>query len=418
MEEGMGHNIERAQALQEDLFQRRASLQHHSSEAQALQGKEALLADIIEEEMAHQTQVSVLSQLHLQQAKEIKSQSEEIRQLSTLLEKQQAILERVQEQQSRVPEVPVPLVDRLQELQRETFDILPGTVNAKRGAAAAHALGILQDILVIGRTQFEDELAEEAIWNAHQHLCHVHFASNPLGRFTSTPLRHLKEDRAKARISPEVYPPRYGMKVAAQEFCKLHEPKINKLKGGYSATANLIFQSWQKDINAHVEDWNLTEREAIQLVKDFTAERACNEVEFYMGMIADEQQSFDGLVNHLKNAFQLGETMSELISDFYGHHHQKNKSEDAFADDLQILVWKIIAQKPSFRAEVNDHLKSQYAHKLHDQYYAAIARSVLQTSDPLETFMQFRGCLALTFGSRSRLGKVSSQQQRLRPLPQ
>ena len=159
MEEGMGHNIKRAQALQEDLSQRRASLQHHSTEAQALQGKEALLADIIEEEMAHWTQVSVLLHLHLQQVKEIKSQSEEIRWLSTLLEKQQAILWRVQEQQSRVPEVPVPPVNRLKELQREAFDILPGTVNAKRGSATAHASGISQDIPVIGRSQFEDELA-------------------------------------------------------------------------------------------------------------------------------------------------------------------------------------------------------------------------------------------------------------------
>ena len=133
------------------------------------------------------------------------------------------------------------------------------------------------------------------------------------------------------------------MKVAAQEFCKLCKPKINKLKGGYSATANLIFQLWLKDINVHVEDWNLTEREAIQLVKDFTAERACNEVEFYMGMIVDDQQSFEGLVNHLKHAFQLGETVSKLISGFYGQHLKKNESEDAFADDLQILVRKIIA---------------------------------------------------------------------------
>ena len=408
MEEGLGHNIERAQALQEDLSQRRASLQHRYAEAQALQGQEALLADIIEEEMAHRTQVSVLSQLHLQQAEEIKTQSEEIRRLSTLLEKQQAILERVQEQQSRVPEIPVPPVDRLQELQREAFDILPGTVNAKRGAAAAHASGILQDIPVIGRTQFENELAKEATWNMHQHLHHVHFASHPQGRFTSTPLRHPEEDRAKARISPEVYPLGYGMKVVVQEFRKLHEPKINKLKGGYSATANLIFQSWLKDINAHIEDWNLTEREAIQLVKDFTADRARNEVEFFMGMIADEQQSFDGLVNHLKNAFQLGETVSELISNFYGRSQKKKESEDAFTDDLQILVRKIIARKPSFRAEANEQLKSQYAHKLHDQYYAAIAHSVLQTSGPLETFTQFRGHLALTFGSRSRSGKVSS----------
>ena len=163
-----------------------------------------------------------------------------------------------------------------------------------------------------------------------------------------------------------------------------------------------------KDIHVHIQDQNLTEREAIQLVKDFTAERACDEVEFYMGMIADKHQSFDGLVNHLKHAFQLGETVSELISDFYGWHQKKNKLEDAFADDLQILVRKIIAHKPSFRAEANKQLKNQYAHRLHDQYYAAIAWSMVQTPNPLETFTQFWGQLALTFGSRSKSGKVSS----------
>ena len=308
-----------------------------------------------------------------------------------------------------MPEVPVPPVNRIKELKREAFNILPGTVNAKRGAATAHASGISQDILVIGRSQFEDELTEEATWNAHQHPQHVNFASNPQEGFTSTPLRHPEKGRSKARVSTGVYPPRYDMKVAVQEFCKLHKPKINKLKDGYSATANLIFQSWLKDLNIHIEDQNLTEREAIQLVKDFTTEKAHNEVEFYMGMIMDDQQSFDGPVNHLKNAFQSGETISKLISDFYGQHQKKNESEDAFADDLQILVRKIIARKPSFRAEANEQLKNQYAHKLHDQYYAAIAHSVLQTSDPLETFTQFWGQLALTFGSCSRLGKISSQ---------
>ena len=161
MEEGMGHNAERAQELQDELAQRRASLHHDSAEAQALQG-EALLANIIEEEIAHWTQVSVLSHLHLQQAKEIKSQSDEIRHLSTLLEKQQAILERVQEQQSRMPVTPVPPTNRIEELQREAFDILPGTVNARRGAALAHASGISQDIPVAGGSNFENELAEEA----------------------------------------------------------------------------------------------------------------------------------------------------------------------------------------------------------------------------------------------------------------
>ena len=133
----------------------------------------------------------------------------------------------------------------------------------------------------------------------------------------------------------------------------------------------------------------MTERDAIQLVKDFTARRACDEVEFYIGTIADDQQTFDGLVNHLKNAFQLGETISELIGDFYSQHQKKNEWEDVFADDLQILARKIIAHKPSFRAEANEQLKHQYVHQLHDQYYTAIVHSVLQTSDHMESFIQF-----------------------------
>ena len=130
---GIGHNAERAQELQQELAQQRALLHQESVEEQALQGKEALLADIIKEKMAHQTQVSVLSHLHFQQAKEIKSQSDEIGHLSTLLEKQQAILKRVQEQQSRMPEMLVPQnpTSYIEEFQREAFNILPGMVNAR-----------------------------------------------------------------------------------------------------------------------------------------------------------------------------------------------------------------------------------------------------------------------------------------------
>ena len=293
------------------------------------------------------------------------------------MEKQQAILERVQEQQSKMPEMPVPPTNRIEELQREAFNILPGMVDARRGAALAHASAISKDIPVDGRSNFENELVEEATWTSHHHPQHVHFTSNPEGAFTSTPIGHPEEDRLRARINPDIYPPGYEMKVAVQEFHKLLKPKNNKLKGGYSATANLIFHSWLKDINVHIEDQNLTEREAIQLVKDFTAERACDEAEFYIGMIADDQQTYDGLVNHLKNAFQSGETVSDLISDFYSCHQKRNESEDVFADDLQILVRKIIAHKPSFRAEANEQLKHQYTHKLHDPYYEAIAHSVL-----------------------------------------
>ena len=79
MEEGMGQNVARDQGLQQELAQRRASLSQVSVEAQALQGKEALLAVIIEEEMVHQTQVFVLSHLLLSQAEEVKTQFKEIK---------------------------------------------------------------------------------------------------------------------------------------------------------------------------------------------------------------------------------------------------------------------------------------------------------------------------------------------------
>ena len=78
-----------------------------------------------------------------------------------------------------MPEIPVLPMNRIEELQMEAFNILPGTVNARRGAAVAHASAISQDILVTGRSNFENELAKEATWTLHIHLQHVHFTSNP-----------------------------------------------------------------------------------------------------------------------------------------------------------------------------------------------------------------------------------------------
>ena len=251
-----------------------------------------------------------------------------------------------------------------------------------------------------GKAYFEDELAEEATLGSH-HPHHVCFASSQKGGLTSTPLKSsvkggeeniLLPQQRRARqnlMSNTACPPRYEMLIAMKEFHKMCEPKINKLKGGYSATANLIFQTWLKDIWVHVEDHNLLEREAIQLIKDFTAECACNKVELYMGMVAEDKQTFEGLIQHLKNAFQSGKTISKLISDFYSQAQEKNKSEDVFVDNLQVLVWKIIARRLEFRKDANEQLKSQYAHKLKDPYYVAIACSMLQSSDNMECFTKF-----------------------------
>ena len=50
----------------------------------------------------------------------------------------------------------------LDELQREAFNILPGTVNARCGTSIEHLSSLSQNILVAGKAFFEDELAEEA----------------------------------------------------------------------------------------------------------------------------------------------------------------------------------------------------------------------------------------------------------------
>ena len=56
---------------------------------------------------------------------------------------------------------------------------------------------------------------------------------------------------------------------------------------------------------------------------------------------------------------------------------RENETEDVFVDDLQILVRKIDADKPFFRAEANEHLKHYFAPKLCGQYYTAIVQSAL-----------------------------------------
>ena len=127
-------------------------------------------------------------------------------------------------------------------------------MNIRHGTGIQHLSGISQNIPVAGRLHFEDELAEEATWgtnNPHN----VHFAGSEEGGFTSTPLKSVGKVGEDSSLLPQqkqarqnllastVSPPKHSMQMAVCEFCKLHEPKINKLKGGYCATANLIFQS-------------------------------------------------------------------------------------------------------------------------------------------------------------------------------
>ena len=82
--------------------------------------------------------------------------------------------------------------------------------------------------------------------------------------------------------------------VMASEFKKLKEPKLAKLKGGYSSEASLFFQGWAKGVQAVVADRKLTESEAIQLIKEHTEASACKQVDSFLDLT--EHPTFDMLM--------------------------------------------------------------------------------------------------------------------------
>ena len=45
-----------------------------------------------------------------------------------------------------------------------------------------------------------------------------------------------------------------------------------------------------------------------------------------------------------------------------------------FADELQVLVRKIVAQKPKFISETNQALKHQFTQNLREHYFRVMAR--------------------------------------------
>ena len=325
LEDSLDRNIHQTQAMWAQIAHAMSRLEEPTSQAEPtnqaaqLQQQKQQLAKMLEEEMTHREQVSVLSHMHLQQVEEIKAQSHEIWQLLALVEQQQRAIENLTSPHSpsREPRsVPSCSETQLDVMREEVFNIIPGTVNTMRGTAVSHNT-TMASAPMVNKNSFKDMLAKEVNFTTSCKPKHVTFLDTMGGGVTSsTPQKYQEEVAIPARPTKHHHPEEVGFHVAAHKIRKMWEPKISKLKGGYSSSAGLIFQSWLKDIHVHMEDRRLMQRKAIQLVKDFMAECAWDEVEFYMGMMAEEDQSFKGLIDHLHAAFQLGETLSELISDF------------------------------------------------------------------------------------------------------
>ena len=159
---------------------------------------------------------------------------------------------------------------------------------------------------VINWTSFEDILAEEANFAPSCQPRHVKFSDMTDRDFTSsTPHKQQREVALPQRPIIQKCPEEIGLHMAACKFRKMGEPKINKLKHGYSSSAGLVFQSWLKDIHVYVEDRRLTQRGVIQLVKDFTAEHSKMKWSLYGTWLPKKISPSKDLIDHLHNAFQF-----------------------------------------------------------------------------------------------------------------
>ena len=125
------------------------------------------------------------------------------------------------------------------------------------------------------------------------------------------------------------------------------EPKITKLKGGYSADTELVFRSWQADVLVHIQDPKLDNQAVIQLIKDQTQDSALHEVEFQLDLCSSDIP-YKELLEHLSMAFQGGNDKANVLAEFYSHAQKPKELEEAFTNELQLLAWKVISKKPEF----------------------------------------------------------------------
>ena len=94
---------------------------------------------------------------------------------------------------------------------------------------------------------------------------------------------------------------------------------------------------------------------------------------------------------------------------FIAVEQKLKESEEAFADELQILACKVIIKKPDFRNNLDTTLKQRYASQLFDCNSASIAKTLLVQMQKC-SFTEFRNELARVLGTRQHaISKASAK---------
>ena len=281
-------------------------------------------------------------------------------------------------------------------LCQEVVNTLPGTVNVNRGGAVAPTgVSINWGDSTIAPPNKQVHFGQRS--STPRRPMNFHDVSNET--ITSGTAKHSQftdvqhpEQVATAAVNSTVH-------AVASELRKMKEPKLAKLKGGYTTEANLFFQSWAKDVQAIVIDRQMSDNEALQLIKEHTEGAARRQVDNYLDF--SDNQTFSGLMKELSTAFESCQDEASLMADFYSRKQLAKENDDEFAEQLQLLARKVICTKQSFRTEAQQALKQQFANGLKDQYHQVTARSILKSKPDL-SFVEFRSEIAGVLHTRGK----------------
>ena len=85
------------------------------------------------------------------------------------------------------------------------------------------------------------------------------------------------------------------------------------------------------DILVHIQDCELDNQAAIQLITDQMQDSAQCEVEFQLDLCSGDIQ-YQDLLEHLNIAFQRGDNEANILAEFYSHSQKQKEMEQVFAD--------------------------------------------------------------------------------------
>ena len=177
----------------------------------------------------------------------------------------------------------------------------------------------------------------------------------------------------------------------------MREPKILKLKGGNTSSAQLFITGWIKEVRTVIRDRTLTDEEAVQLIREFTESKARQQVDFYIDMTPNP--TIEGVLDHLISVFSSGEDESSIKSEFYSRKQLARESEDDYTEILQILARKIMIANPAFQAECNGALIHQFTNGFRNDIIRLLAKDLVNRK-PGIPFIKFHSEVTNLSGSR------------------